>query len=181
MVGRRLGIWWAGDRRYYFGRVTSYFPATGRHVIAYEDGDAEELTLGEEVWVPVDTDGERAAAAGAAAPLQPVLQPAVALPPPALVAQGTAFKAYTTLPGAGPRGYEIFFSLPGFSIDEVSVRAFSRGEVVIWARQGQGEGCGGVVEEYREAVVLPSRVDASSAKALFTPSGQLYVRVAEEQ
>ena len=55
------------------------------------------------------------------------------------------------------------------NISQISVRCFSRGAVLL-----QALGSSVLVE-------LPSRVVPSTAKALFTAAGQLYVRVAWEQ
>lgn len=48
-VGDRIEIYWAGDKRYYAGKVAEY---KGPHVvqIAYDDGDIEDISLLKERW-----------------------------------------------------------------------------------------------------------------------------------
>ena len=43
--GRRVDVWWPGDRRYFRGTITAYSSSQQRHVIKYDDGDVGRLFL----------------------------------------------------------------------------------------------------------------------------------------
>lgn len=43
--GRRLDVWWPGDRRYFRGTITGYSSSQQRHTIKYDDGDQGRLYL----------------------------------------------------------------------------------------------------------------------------------------
>ena len=43
--GKRLDVWWPGDRRYFRGTITAYSSSQQRHVIKYDDGDVGRLFL----------------------------------------------------------------------------------------------------------------------------------------
>ncbi len=43
--GRRLEVWWPGEREWFAGRVTGYNANTRRHTIRYDDGDVERVYL----------------------------------------------------------------------------------------------------------------------------------------
>jgi hypothetical protein len=38
-VGRRVGVWWADDKRYYNGVVKDYKASNGKHQVVYDDGE----------------------------------------------------------------------------------------------------------------------------------------------
>ncbi|CAD7694915.1 unnamed protein product [Ostreobium quekettii] len=44
----RVAIWWEEDMRHYRGQVTSYREETGEYLIAYDDGESEEVLLTKE-------------------------------------------------------------------------------------------------------------------------------------
>ncbi|KAK9817206.1 hypothetical protein WJX72_011062 [[Myrmecia] bisecta] len=50
LVGRRVAVYWASDRRYYTGTVAVYNGKKKRHVIQYDDGDQEKLDMSTEIW-----------------------------------------------------------------------------------------------------------------------------------
>lgn len=47
MIGKKVQVFWPVDESYYTGTVYEYDPASGEHLVRYEDGDAEWLRLGE--------------------------------------------------------------------------------------------------------------------------------------
>lgn len=101
--------------------------------------------------------------------------PATAVNPPAkeeeeVLVEGDTYQVYRTT--SGTPGYEIYSSFEGYAVCEISVRAFSLGEVHLKAESTSRP-------PVTETVKLPSRIDNKSAQALFTETGQLYVRVAE--
>ncbi|XP_047048385.1 DNA mismatch repair protein MSH6 [Lolium rigidum] len=53
-VGRRLRVYWPLDEAWYEGRVEAYDGAARRHRVAYDDGEEEEVDLGNEKfqWAP---------------------------------------------------------------------------------------------------------------------------------
>ena len=205
LVGRRLGVWWPTEGKYFFGVVDAFDAATGQHTVQYDDGDRETLSLNRETWVLVDDEDERKVTLGAeylnptpkktgsaaapkagppvaarlATPLvhgRPACMDASGVAPRRgsptdhtgrLVAEGEGYRVYDTSSGAP--GFEIYSLWSGVNISQISVRCFSRGAVLL-----QALGSSVLVE-------LPSRVVPSTAKALFTAAGQLYVRVAWEQ
>jgi hypothetical protein len=73
--GRRIEIWWADDKVYYAGTVTSYSSTTGKHSILYDDGETEKLDLQQQTyrWL----DGEEGKGA-----VPSVVATAVAAPAP---------------------------------------------------------------------------------------------------
>jgi hypothetical protein len=68
--------------------------------------------------------------------------------------------------------------MPGFMIDEVRIRAWDEGRLLIRAapRDAQAAALWGVQPVERN-IALPGRIRANSAQALMTLHGQLYVRV----
>jgi hypothetical protein len=102
------------------------------------------------------------------------------------------FTVYNTI--CGKLGYEIYALCPNtWSMDEFKVQAFDRGKITLKVKRQQqhqgesqetssdgdengGEG-GREVENEKYTVELPTRIDPKSARALFTTSGQLYIRV----
>ena len=100
----------------------------------------------------------------------------------------------------GPPGYEIYANFPELRLEDIKVKCYARGKVQLTVLQpeiftpravgdcGGGDGGGGqgvekVFTEPQSAlrnpytVDLPSRIVPESAKALFTSTGQLYIRV----
>ena len=47
LVGSRVRVYWAGEDRCYLGKVQAFGSDTGQHIVAYDDGDVVEGTLGE--------------------------------------------------------------------------------------------------------------------------------------
>ncbi len=68
VVGRRLSVWWPGDKQSYCGTVTEFNAATGRHFVVYEDGEERWHSLHKQrvEWL----DNERPAQLPAAQPAQ---------------------------------------------------------------------------------------------------------------
>ncbi|CAO2825886.1 unnamed protein product [Amaranthus hypochondriacus] len=70
MVGARVMIWWPDDKKFYEGVIEHFDNSSGKHKVAYVDGDIEILKLEREKWkqiledpVPEEdksTDGETA-------------------------------------------------------------------------------------------------------------------------
>ncbi|CAM8921419.1 unnamed protein product [Rhodiola kirilowii] len=58
LVGCRIKVWWPLDKTFYEGVVKSYMKKTNEHVITYDDGDVEMLSLDKERWEPVDNDAK---------------------------------------------------------------------------------------------------------------------------
>ncbi|KAL2641782.1 hypothetical protein R1flu_009369 [Riccia fluitans] len=48
VIGMRLRVWWPLDKVWYPGRIRSYNKENGTHVIAYDDGEDETVTLSKE-------------------------------------------------------------------------------------------------------------------------------------
>lgn len=61
-VGDEVQVWWPLDRKYYSGRVEAVIEG-GRHRIAYEDGDVEDLVLASEQWRFTGAAAQRVSAA----------------------------------------------------------------------------------------------------------------------
>ncbi|GLI67930.1 hypothetical protein VaNZ11_012257, partial [Volvox africanus] len=85
---------------------------------------------------------------------------------------------YKVLRCSTPPGYEIFCLVPGYQIDEVSVRAYDSGKLIIRAQPHDIERAGlWGISPLCHIVQLPRAVRAESAQALMTLHGQLYIRV----
>lgn len=76
---------------------------------------------------------------------------------------------------SGPKGYEIFSNFSGFELEEVSVKCYSKGRVVLSGISPRNEG---LQEEM--IIILPGKIKVDNAHALFSKGGQLYVRVYTE-
>lgn len=52
-VGRRIQVYWPGERDWFFGQVESFDANSQTHQIVYDDGDEEQLDLSKEkyIWV----------------------------------------------------------------------------------------------------------------------------------
>jgi hypothetical protein len=57
VVGRRVQVWWDGERQWFAGEIAVFNARTGRHSIKYDDGDEEVVDLRKQRlrWL---TDGE---------------------------------------------------------------------------------------------------------------------------
>ncbi|KAJ8603285.1 hypothetical protein CTAYLR_006952 [Chrysophaeum taylorii] len=53
MIGKRIKVYWAGDKAWYEGEVRAY--EKGRHEVAYDDGDVEVVDLGAEKYQVLTT------------------------------------------------------------------------------------------------------------------------------
>ncbi|KAI3829442.1 hypothetical protein L1987_03566 [Smallanthus sonchifolius] len=53
LIGRRIKVWWPKDKEFYEGLVKSYDHQKKKHVVLYNDGDVEVLSLDKERWVLV--------------------------------------------------------------------------------------------------------------------------------
>ena len=58
LIGKRIRVWWPLDKKYYKGLVTAFNSKTGKHMVAYEDGDKEKVALKKERWDIVDGGGK---------------------------------------------------------------------------------------------------------------------------
>ncbi|QCD77306.1 sister chromatid cohesion protein PDS5 homolog A-A-like [Vigna unguiculata] len=58
LIGCRIKVWWPLDKKFYEGTVKSYDSSKRKHVILYEDGDVEVLSLEKERWELVDKGGK---------------------------------------------------------------------------------------------------------------------------
>lgn len=45
MVGQKIRLYWAEERRWYYGEITAFNENTHLHAIKYDDGEEEELDL----------------------------------------------------------------------------------------------------------------------------------------
>ncbi|XP_071689759.1 sister chromatid cohesion protein PDS5 homolog A isoform X3 [Rutidosis leptorrhynchoides] len=50
LIGRRIKVWWPMDKEYYEGLVKSYDHQKKKHVVLYNDGDVEVISLDKERW-----------------------------------------------------------------------------------------------------------------------------------
>jgi len=55
LVGRRVGIYWKSEGRYFFGQVKSVLLDLPRHLIKYDDGTEELIDLNAQMWVLLET------------------------------------------------------------------------------------------------------------------------------
>lgn len=53
-IGRKLELYWSGDRCYYSGKITKYDPSTKKHEILYDDGEVELVSLEKEKFRWID-------------------------------------------------------------------------------------------------------------------------------
>jgi hypothetical protein len=75
--------------------------------------------------------------------------------------------------------------MPGYMIDEVKIRAWNEGKLLVRAAPkspsaaaaGGGGGGGWGRRPVEKTILLPGPIDATSAQALMTVHGQLYVRI----
>lgn len=115
--------------------------------------------------------------------------------PASLVIENDHLSVYSTT--CGPAGYEIYAVLPDtLRVEDIKVKCFARGKVQLKVKQpatpeetsrgGGGDGDEAQVEQAPEkelgpelvyTVDLPSKIYPESARALFTSTGQLYLRV----
>eukprot|EP00887_Chlorella_sp_A99_P007604 scaffold20.g7604.t1 len=58
--GRRLEVWWPGEKRWYAGTVAGYAAAAQRHTVKYDDGDTRREYLPGERHRWLDTGGNQA-------------------------------------------------------------------------------------------------------------------------
>ena len=61
LVGRRVEIYWDGDRRHYSGRVLGFDDTSRQHSVQYDDGDEDpydEDLLGTSAWRIFEGDEE---------------------------------------------------------------------------------------------------------------------------
>ncbi|KAI7731479.1 hypothetical protein M8C21_026903, partial [Ambrosia artemisiifolia] len=54
LVGRHIQVWWPMDKAFYKGVVKSYDHEKKKHVVSYDDGDIEVLSLDKERWEYVE-------------------------------------------------------------------------------------------------------------------------------
>ncbi|GFP93461.1 sister chromatid cohesion protein pds5 homolog b-b [Phtheirospermum japonicum] len=54
LIGRRIKVWWPLDKEFYEGVVKSFDSEKKKHVIEYDDGDVEVLSLEKERWELAD-------------------------------------------------------------------------------------------------------------------------------
>ena len=45
LVGCRVRVFWASENTHFRGKIVAFHPKTGKHVVAYDDGDEESLKL----------------------------------------------------------------------------------------------------------------------------------------
>lgn len=77
-----------------------------------------------------------------------------------------------------PPGYEVLCLAPGFQLDEISVKCWDSGKLLIRATpKDPAMAAMWGVTPMEKVVQLPRAVQASSAQALLTLHGQLYLRV----
>ncbi|CAG9460883.1 unnamed protein product [Pedinophyceae sp. YPF-701] len=72
-VGCRVEVWWPEDEGWFAGTVESFDEASGRHRVAYDDGDVEHLFLPQERirWEGGDSPGKEGPDAGSPLPPTP--------------------------------------------------------------------------------------------------------------
>ncbi len=49
-VGMRIEVFWPLEKKYFSGKINDYDAGTGKHLVAYDDGDSEKLNLDKEKW-----------------------------------------------------------------------------------------------------------------------------------
>ncbi len=80
-----------------------------------------------------------------------------------------------------PPGFEILCLMPGFMIDEVSIKAWDDGRMQIRAQPKEPRaGALWGLKPIERLIQLPHAINAASAQALMTLHGQLFVRVNDE-
>ena len=78
----------------------------------------------------------------------------------------------------GPPGYEVLLMLPGIMLDELSIKCFNSGHMLIEASPRDPAYCEvWGVRPCRRRLTLPGPVQADTAQALMTLHGQVYIRV----
>lgn len=69
-IGWRVGVYWTMDQAFYCGEIVGFDPASGRHEVAYDDGEEGPLNLGVDKvkWIlpPGAAGGRRGRAVGRA-------------------------------------------------------------------------------------------------------------------
>lgn len=48
LVGKRIKVFWKNDNEWYVGKVVSFSPEDGKHMVHYADGDKEKIVLAHE-------------------------------------------------------------------------------------------------------------------------------------
>ncbi|KFM24564.1 hypothetical protein F751_2282 [Auxenochlorella protothecoides] len=146
LIGRTISVLWHAEGSHHVGTVAQYHPDLDQYTVVYHGGEVHQTDLKAVEWVLVD--GQTAA-----------------------TSHPQVYASSSGLPG-----FEIFTSLPGIRLEEVSVRCWPDGKLVI-----QGKPSTPGVQDIREDLQLPllagQRLLAHSAQALFTDTGRLYVKV----
>ena len=63
-MGQRVRVWWAGSKAWYEGRVDGFDATSGRHAIAYDDGERQAHHLAKLQWERLQAAGCGLQAAG---------------------------------------------------------------------------------------------------------------------
>ncbi|KAL6779642.1 hypothetical protein ACKKBG_A13135 [Auxenochlorella protothecoides x Auxenochlorella symbiontica] len=162
LIGRTISVLWHAEGSHHVGTVAQYHPDLDQYTVVYHGGEVHQTDLKAVEWVLVD--GQTAATS----------HPQDATANGREDANDATTKVYAS--SSGLPGFEIFTSLPGIRLEEVSVRCWPDGKLVI-----QGKPSTPGVQDIREDLQLPllagQRLLAHSAQALFTDTGRLYVKV----
>ena len=77
-----------------------------------------------------------------------------------------------------PLGYEIFMVVGGYNIEDIRIRCFDEGRLLIRGEPHDKVAANlWAIKPLREEIKLQNRVDAGTARALMTLHGLLYIRV----
>ncbi|KAK2077672.1 hypothetical protein QBZ16_004518 [Prototheca wickerhamii] len=165
LVGKAISVWWNAEGNFHLGNVVQYHPELDHYTIEYESGEVHQTDLKAVHWVPADSDPALGSSQSShrsqpgAADSEPVTK---------------VYASTTSIPG-----FEIFTSLPGIRLEEVSVRCWPEGRILI---QGDPDlSCAGSAQRVQEELQLPliagQKLLPRTAQALFTDTGRLYVKV----
>ena len=163
LVGQRIAVYWAAEKRYYFGTVLKFHAPTGTAFVHFDDGEEIKISLEKERWLLVDVPGQQVSTGTLGSPM--VDKHPLDTKHQALL-KGNTYSVFRTC--SGRPGYEIFASFPGHLFENITVRCSRQGTVILRTRVGTADVM---------YVELPTRIDPESAHSFYTGTGQLYIRV----
>lgn len=168
LVGQRIGVFWEGEKEYYYGSILEMNESTGKCFVHFDDGEECQVDLKKERWMLLDVPGQlnpEERNNDYRSDHQRILDSEIKP-----VLQGDCFTVFPTC--SGTAGYEIFALFPGHDLSNVSVTCHHSGKVSFQTTDS-------IDEEPKQPVdvELPSRIKASSAHAIYSERGQLYIRV----
>ena len=181
LVGHRIGVFYEKWGEYRYGTILDLDSDKGVAFVHFDNGKERCINLKLETWMLVNVPGQDIPWRGDVASKESFMGPLESEISP--IMRGDDYVVFPSCGGRVP-AYEVFIQVPEcFRQEQIRVMCREDGRVKIISvdvesyTEGGEEDSGQSLKRNEVEITLPGRIKTSSAKAVYSGMGQVYVHV----